>query len=290
MIEVSFTFTPERLTDALKHYRRQVQQPHQLVWILIFFFLLIPIFGLDTVAWVIESLIFLSVLLLIIAPYVAAWFALRSFHKSPFCNEQITQRFDDTGLHETSGTSDSHFAWTTFTSAVLFDDGFLLFSGPKFFRWIPNNAFVNPNQILDFQQLVRANLDDDTVIEHANDKGVKESLKTFLHGFYLGLIGDDFSRRERSKTFRWSIRGFWLSFFLLMVVACFATKNVYWMAIGMGAVCLLMISGVTFIFSIAARDIRKWKQNKWRFSIRDLLIVITAIALALGGLMIAARN
>jgi hypothetical protein len=50
------------------------------------------------------------------------------------------------------------------------------------------------------------------------------------------------------------------------------------------------LSGITFIFSIAARDIPNWKQNKWRFSIRDLLIVITVIALALGGIMLAARN
>lgn len=286
MVEVSFTFTPERLTDALKHYHRQRQQSLQLIWILVFLCVLIPLFGMNAVAWLIESLMVLSAIFLLIAPYIADWSARRSFRKSHFCDEEISQRFDETGLHEVSGKSDSNLAWSIFTKAVHFDDGFLLFSGPRNFRWIPTDAFANPNQIPEFEQLLRANINEHQVVEQVHEKG----LKSVLLNFYRGITGDDFSRNEQSTIYRWSIRGFWLSFLAIMFLLPFANDNSYWVIAAMFAVCSLIICGFAFICSVAAREAKKWKEDRWRFSIRHLLIVVTVIALALGGLMIAIRN
>ncbi len=290
MIDVSFTFTPDKYVDAIHHLRRQYKLSRlfaSMVVILGVFLVTVGLHG--SIRWQGYSQLFalyfcLPHRTLLIGSHGA------SFHKLPFCNKEVVQRFDETGLLESTGESDSHFDWSTFTKVVHFDDGILLFSGPKFIRWIPVDAFVNPNQITDFQQLLRANVNEHEVGGQVNKKELKDTLKTLALAFYLGLTGDDFSRKERSKTFRWSIRGFWLSFLSLIAVASFGSQNIYWMSFAMAAVCLLLISGITFIFSIAARDIPKWKQNNWRFSIRDLLIVITVIALALGGIIFAARN
>jgi hypothetical protein len=252
----------------------------------VFLCVLIPLFGMNAVAWLIESLMILPVVFLLIALYIAESSALRAFRKSPFCNQQIVQRFDETGFHELSGESESNLAWSEVTKAVRFDDGFLLFSGPRHFRWVPTNAFVNPNQIPEFDQLLSANVKEYHGIEQIQEHG----LKSLLRNFYLGITGGDPNHSEQSRSYRWSIRGFWLSFLAILFLVPFANDNSYKILAAISAVCSLILCGLTFVCSVAAREAKKWKQDRWRFSIRGLLIVITIVALALGGIVIAVRN
>ena len=154
MIDVSFTFTPDKYVDAIHHLRRQYKLSRLFASMVVILGVFLVTVGLHGSVLLAGLLTIICVILLLAAPYLADWFARRSFHKLPFCNKEVVQRFDETGLLESTGESDSHFDWSTFTKVVHFDDGILLFSGPKFIRWIPVDAFVNPNQITDFQQLL----------------------------------------------------------------------------------------------------------------------------------------
>jgi hypothetical protein len=115
-------------------------------------------------------------------------------------------------------------------------------------------------------------------------------LKLIALSIYYGLTAEDPNLPQCSRILRWSIRGFWLSFLALPVLIAIGNESVYWMVSVLAAVSSLLVCGATFIFSVAARDLREWKNVNWRFSLKDLLIVITVVALALGGIMYAARS
>ena|SRR5882757_1453065 len=115
-------------------------------------------------------------------------------------------------------------------------------------------------------------------------------LKLIALSIYYGLTAEDPNLPQCSRILRWSIRGFWLSFLALPVLIAIGNDSVYWMVATMTAVCSLIICGFAFICSLAARDLRIWKKENWRFSLKDLLITITVVALALGGIIYAARN
>ena len=158
MIEVSFKFTADRLIDGLQHFRRQgfARLTRSLVWVLGIMAIPIAYFGITSGEWVIACCLIVGLFSPLIVPVLSDWLIRRRFSKSPFSNEDMTLKFDEAGLHATSLTTDLNLAWTAFTKAVEFSDGFLLFNGPKLFRWIPADAFVNPNQIPDFKALLRA--------------------------------------------------------------------------------------------------------------------------------------
>lgn len=115
-------------------------------------------------------------------------------------------------------------------------------------------------------------------------------IKLLALSIYSGLTADDPNLPPRSRIHRWSIHGFYLSCVALPLLIAIGNNSVYWMIASMTAVCSLIICGFAFICSIAARDLRKWKKENWRFSLKDLLIAITVVALALGGIIYAARN
>lgn len=286
MVEASFIWTPDRLTEALKHHRLHLsQQSRQVIWLLVVPAVLIPLFGMTAVAWIIEVLVVLSVIFVLVVPYIAKWNVLRKFRKSPFYNEHVVLKFDETGLHEISGQSDGHFPWSSFTSAVHFEGGTLLFSGPKHFRWIPTEAFANPTQIPEFEQLLRVNLNEYKEFEVTR----KQDFKSLLLNCYRGITADSNSD-EQSTIHYWSIRGFWLSFLIILFFIPFANGNRYQNFAAGLAVLALIICGLTFVSCVLARETRKWKNDRWRFSIKALLIVITVVGLALGGLMLAITN
>jgi amino acid transporter len=115
-------------------------------------------------------------------------------------------------------------------------------------------------------------------------------LKLVAFSIYYGLTAEDPNLPPRSTIHRWSIHGFWLSLLALPVLIAIGNDSVYWMVAATTAVCSLIICGFAFICSLAARDLLKWKNENWRFSLKDLLIAVTVVALALGGIIYAARN
>ena len=100
---------------------------------------------------------------------------------------------------------------------------------------------------------------------------------------------------RRLNHVRWiAVFSFFLGIAILAIAASFAQSkrpDFFW-GIASGVVSgflLMLISPVVLICAIVARDVVAGK-GKWQFSLRDLLILLTAIALALGMLVISMRN
>jgi hypothetical protein len=66
----------------------------------------------------------------------------RQLQRSPFINEDVDILLADSGFEATSPSTSLRLAWSAFTNAVRFSDGWLLFSGPRLFRWLPDSSSV----------------------------------------------------------------------------------------------------------------------------------------------------
>ena len=86
------------------------------------------------------------------------FFARRSFLKSPHCNIQQTMRFTDECLYSNSEVEDSTVKWTAFSRAVIFNDGVLIFQGPKLLHWIPDSSLQFSGDSAKFRNLVKSKL------------------------------------------------------------------------------------------------------------------------------------
>jgi len=82
----------------------------------------------------------------------------RQLRRSPFINEDVDIILTDAGFEATSPSTSLRLAWSAFTSAVRFSDGWLLFSGPRLFRWLPDSSSITGSAGLEFEPLVRKHI------------------------------------------------------------------------------------------------------------------------------------
>jgi hypothetical protein len=73
----------------------------------------------------------------------------------------VTVEFTESGFHALSPKQDVKFQWCVFTKVVHFQDGFLLFRGPRVAHWIPVSSIPDPTQVQELERLLAA-----TVAEH----------------------------------------------------------------------------------------------------------------------------
>jgi hypothetical protein len=127
VVEVSFRYTPDRLTETLRRYRRQHQRfGNWFLWLPAVFMAPGGIALICAGEWF-WGLWSIAVAVLIPAsPWISEWMARRSFQESPFCNEDVIQRFDAGGFYGSTGKSEARLQWSAFTQVVHFPDGFLL--------------------------------------------------------------------------------------------------------------------------------------------------------------------
>ncbi|MEM6690940.1 MAG: YcxB family protein [Planctomycetota bacterium] len=84
--------------------------------------------------------------------------ALRSFRHSPHRDTQLVLEFTSEGLHSSSENHDSTIKWSAFSEATLFDDGVLLYQGPKLVQWIPDESLEYSGDAEELRRLVESNL------------------------------------------------------------------------------------------------------------------------------------
>ena len=92
------------------------------------------------------------------AHHLDYWLARRSFKKSPYRDEHLTIELTDQGFHALSEKQDVKLSWSVFTKVVQFNDGFLLFQGPKWFNWIPVSSLSDSSQAAELESLLRSKI------------------------------------------------------------------------------------------------------------------------------------
>lgn len=76
---------------------------------------------------------------------------------------------------------------------------------------------------------------------------------------------------------------------LIVLIFLPVSRSIGMIAAGV-AILAMIASALVMVGGIAARDIPTWKNHRWRFSLRDLLYVLLALAMGLGGIAATARG
>jgi hypothetical protein len=105
------------------------------------------------------------IVLLLFAHLLDYWLTRKAFLKSPFRDELLTIEFTESGFHATSPIQDTKLQWCVFTEVVHFQDGFLLFQGPRIFNWIPFSTISDVQQIRELEKLLRAKVEKHRIIK-----------------------------------------------------------------------------------------------------------------------------
>lgn len=62
--------------------------------------------------------------------------------KSPFFNNNISVKIDQDGLHNSDNHSNLDLSWSAITKSRKFCDGFMLFTGPNIYNWLPDSSLM----------------------------------------------------------------------------------------------------------------------------------------------------
>ena len=167
-IVASITYDADFYVECLQRYRRQHRERRFLL-VLKGFAFIICVPGVPVLLWQGEIspalLVTVASLLLFFVANIQDWLARRSFQQSPFRDDLVTAEFTELGYHSTSSKVDVKFQWCDFTKVVHFQDGFLLFPGPRMFIWVPVCSIVDPTQVQELERLLAAKVAEHKVVE-----------------------------------------------------------------------------------------------------------------------------
>jgi len=104
-------------------------------------------------------------LLLLFGHRIDLWLARRSLRKWAFRDESVEIDFTDEGFHARSPKQETTLRWSSFTRAVHFRDGFLLFHGSTSFQWIPAVSLATPSGVTDLERLLRDKIAEHRIVE-----------------------------------------------------------------------------------------------------------------------------
>ena len=82
----------------------------------------------------------------------------RNVRKSPYGNEKAVLTFSEEGLHSKSSKAEVKLSWDAFTKVKRVKDGFLLFQGPKYYNWLPDNNLKDQTQLDQIRELFEKNV------------------------------------------------------------------------------------------------------------------------------------
>jgi hypothetical protein len=85
---------------------------------------------------------------------------MRQWRRSPFINQQVSLRLTENGIEGVSPTGSGIMAWDVVTRAARFSDGWLLFHGPQFYRWLPEAALTADSTAISVESLIRTHVTD----------------------------------------------------------------------------------------------------------------------------------
>lgn len=164
MIAASVRFTDDFVVAALRRYR--LQHGTRRTMIVLKAFMALPLAGFAILGFIHGpfglGLFFVGLcLLLLFGHHIDLWLARRSLRKWAFRGETVAIDFTDEGFHATSPKQETMLRWSSFTRAVHFRDGFLLFHGPASFHWIPATSLAGRSGVAALERLLR-----DKIVEH----------------------------------------------------------------------------------------------------------------------------
>lgn len=85
------------------------------------------------------ALLFVGLSLLVIFSYKIDHYVLRrNVRNSPHGNKELIITLSEDGFHAKTEMIDTRLKWDAFTSFMCFDNGFILFQGPRYYDWLPD--------------------------------------------------------------------------------------------------------------------------------------------------------
>ena len=168
MTEASVQFTDDFVVDALRHYRLQHRARRPMVVLKAFLTLLLAalaILGFIHGPFALGLFFVGLCALLLFGHHIDLWLARRSLRKWAFRDETVTIDFTDEGFHARSPKQETMLRWSSFTRAVHFRDGFLLFHGPSSFHWIPAASLAGSSGVATLERLLRDKIAEHRIVE-----------------------------------------------------------------------------------------------------------------------------
>ncbi len=98
-------------------------------------------------------------------PLITRMMVRRQFSKRSDQNIEITYEASDEGMIWTTDHSTSSFRWSLVSKARRFKDGYLIFSSPSIFHWIPNHSLVFQIEIEALSKLFQTHIQDYRILD-----------------------------------------------------------------------------------------------------------------------------
>jgi hypothetical protein len=167
-ILATFQWNSDLYIEALERCRRQHRERHFVLVLKVLVLVSITPF---VISWIWQGKLLPALLITTPAAFLffmhklQDWVNRRSFLKEPCGNETMTIEFSESGFHAISPTQDAKLQWCAFTKVVHFQDGFLLFQGPRLVHWIPVSSISDPTQVHQLETLLAAKVAEHKVVE-----------------------------------------------------------------------------------------------------------------------------
>ncbi|MCA9214730.1 MAG: YcxB family protein [Planctomycetales bacterium] len=117
-------------------------------------------FGAWAGGFVFAGMLAIFALVLIFAQQLENWLLVRKLKATPQIYGEVVILLSNEDYFAQSNAQETRLNWSVFTRALHFEDGFLLFQGPRLYHWLPFAALVNPSQIAELESLLRSKIFD----------------------------------------------------------------------------------------------------------------------------------
>ncbi len=161
IVTARILFTPEHIIETLERYYQQlswIRLCRKLIFVASIVFLLFAVLTLFKQSYIVATVMFIFAVCLSFTHKIDEYLARRNFRRSPYYNTQQTIKLSVEGYQAVSELGDVFLKWSAFTSAVIHQDGVLIYQGPKMVHWIPDSALENAADRLAIRQLLSAKL------------------------------------------------------------------------------------------------------------------------------------
>jgi len=143
MIEYNFKLTTDHFLTGYKNYKKQIKCRsllyifYAVITVTFITIAVISYFKNETV------LVYFFAILSLIPFYgsiIDKAIIKLKLKKSPFYHNDISIKISDEGLQNTDNYASLDLSWSAITKAREFSDGYMLFTGPSVYYWLPDVA------------------------------------------------------------------------------------------------------------------------------------------------------
>ena len=166
-IKYHLRFSDDHYLSSQARYRQQLESriPHKLLKWIVASLVLAALFFLLINGVMVGFVVLLAALVILrFSPKLETIYVRTRFAKSPYRNSDVVFTLSDSGVHVVGEYEESRLGWQLFTKARRFNDGLLLFQGPRMFSWLPDSAAAESDAISKACGLVQRRISDYRVI------------------------------------------------------------------------------------------------------------------------------